>query len=377
MAFRSRRESTPESESSRPANHHSRPASSTTGGFNGRAAYTTGRGGPGVLVVRDRYVPDPGPGEVVVEIHAAGVAFGDQMLREGLRPDAQPPSIPGYDAAGVVVATGPGVEEVQVGAHVAVWTGGTGGYATYISAPAWAVVEYPAGLGAELVASLILNYLTAYQLLTRAAPVADGATVLIHPAGGNVGTALLELGALRSLRMLGTGGASRADRIHRLGGEPIDYRADDYARRVRVEAPDGVDVIFDAIGGGSWRKSLPLLRADGHLVIYGVTESIRNGRRNLAGLLTGAIQAPRTSYLTYFQRGVGVSGYRIDQSVPAHHDWYREDLEAVLHLLRDGKISPSIHRTFALDQVADAHRELGTGHTTGKILLLPNGDRSG
>lgn len=271
---------------------------------------------------------------------------GDQLLREGLQPEVRLPAIPGYDAVGVVVATGTGVVDVSVGAHVAVWTGGSGGYATHITVPAWDVVEYPAELRPDVVASSILNYLTAYQLLIRAAPVADGTTILVHPAGGGVGSALLQLGALRGLRMFGTASAARARLIADLGAEPIDYRTQDVAERVRAEAPDGIDAIFDGIGGSSWGKELSLLRPGGHLALYGVTEGIQNGRRSLPALLASAIRAPRTSYLTYFTRRVGVTGYRIDATIGAHLDWYRTDLQALLRLVQDGRLTPAIHRTF-------------------------------
>jgi hypothetical protein len=158
----------------------------------GRAVYAARRGGPDVLEVRERHVPTAGPNEVIVEIRAAGVAFGDLLLREGLRPEVRLPAVPGYDAAGVVITIGTEVTDVAVGAHVAVWTGGSGGYATHIAVPAWATVEHPAELRPELVASVVLNYLTAYQLLNRAAPVPDGATILVHPASGGVGSALVQ-----------------------------------------------------------------------------------------------------------------------------------------------------------------------------------------
>ena len=343
-------------------------------GYTGRAVFVGHRGGPEVLEVRERHIPAPGPGDVVIAVRAAGVAFGDLLLREGLNPEARLPSIPGYDAAGVVLAVGTGVNDLAVGAHVAVWTGGTGGYATHITVPAWAAVEYPPELNPELVASLILNYLTAYQMLTRIAPVADGATILVHPAGGEVGSALLQLGALRELRMFGTASASKAHRLNQLGAELIDYRTQDYAQHIRVAAPKGIDAIYDGIGAGSWKKDLSLLQPGGRLVVYGLTDGLKNGRRNLPGLLGSLIRVPRTSYLTYFRQSVGVNGYRVDAAVAAHPAWYREDISALLQLLQEGRISPTVHQTFPLEQAAQAHQELGSGRAVGKIVLTSHGD---
>jgi len=342
------------------------------GGFPGRAVFATRWGGPAVLQIGEHHIPAPGADEVVVAVRAAGVAFGDIMLREGLRRELRPPTIPGYDAAGVVVAVGTNVTDVQPGDSVAVKTrGDTGGYATHVLAPRWAVLPYPAQLDPALVTSLVLNYLTAFQLLTRAAPIADGSTILVHSAAGGVGSALLQLGALRGLRMFGTASAGKAGFVAAHGGIPIDYRGEDYARRVRAEAPDGIDAVFDGLGGNSWRRALPLLRPGGHLVIYGAAAGFKDGRRNLPGLLSALVRAPRTSYLTYFQRGVGVTGYNSSAIVPAHPDWYRQDLSQLIGLLADGAIAPAIHRVFPLADAATAQEELGTGRVTGKIVLRP------
>lgn len=346
------------------------PASGLPVSYSGRAVFARKSGGPNVLEVREHLVQAPGPGDVVIEVRAAGIAFGDQMLREGLRSEARPPSIPGYDVTGVVLAVGPDATEVAVGAQVVAWTGGSGGYATHVSVPAWAVVEFPPNLRPEVVSSMFLPYLTAYQMLTRAAPLAPGATVLINPASGNVGRALLQLGALRGLRMFGTVSASKAHLLTEMGAVPIDYRMEDYADRIRAEAPEGIDGIFDGIGGRGWGKNLPLLRAGGRLVVYGVTSGMKNGRRDLLGLVGGALRAPRPSYLTYLSKGVGVTGYRIDASIPAHHDWYREDVDALLRLLQEGKITVGPYQTLALEQAVQAHEALGAGRDSGRILLL-------
>lgn len=341
-------------------------------GFPGRAVFATKRGGPEVLQVGEHRVPRPGADEVVVAVRAAGVAFGDIMLREGLRRDVRPPIIPGYDAAGIVVAVGASVTDMQPGDSVAVRTsGGTGGYATHLLAPRWAAVPYPAHLDPAAVTSLVLNYLTAFQLLTRAAPIADGATILVHSAAGGVGSALLQLGALRGLRMFGTASVGKAAFVAEHGGIPIDYRREDYVRRVRAEAPDGIDAVFDGLGGNSWRQALPLLRPGGHLVVYGLSSGFKDGRRSLTGLLNGLLRAPRTSYLTYLQHSVGVTGYGSDTLIPAHPDWYRHDLAHLIGLLADGAIAPAVHRTFPLADAAEAQRELGTGRATGKVVLRP------
>ena len=127
--------------------------------------------------------------------------------------------------------------------------------------------------------------------------------------------------------------------------------------------------MFDALGPVSWKGALPLLRPGGHLVAYGVSSAFKNGRRDIIGLLGGLLRAPRTSYLTYFLKGVGVSGYNSEKVIPAHPDWFAQDLGRLIQLLADGKIAPHIHRTYALEDAGDAQKELGTGRGTGKIVL--------
>ncbi|WP_294563509.1 zinc-binding dehydrogenase [uncultured Arthrobacter sp.] len=335
----------------------------------GRAVHVNRRGGPEVLAVREVRVPSPGDGEVLVRVEAAGVAFGDIALREGLRNAGSRPAIPGYDAVGTVASVGARVEGLAEGDRVAVWTSGSGGYATHVVVPAWAAVPYPDHVDSRAVVSLVLNYLAAWQLLSRTAVVADGSTILVHSAAGGVGSALLELAALRGMRVIGTASARKADLVERLGAVPVDYRTQDVAAEVKRLAPGGVDAVFDALGSVSWRRALPLLRPGGHLIAYGVSSAFSGGRRSLTKLIGNALRVPRTSYLTYLTQSIGVSGYRSDVMVEAHHDWYRQDLGSLIELLAAGSIDPVIHRTYPLEQAGQAQAELGAGRATGKIVL--------
>ncbi len=350
-----------------------RPESSSAGAssFAGRAVFATRWGGPDVLRAAERRIGPPNVDQIVVEVEAAGVAFGDILLREGLRRELRPPVIPGYDAAGIVRAIGADVHDLREGDHVAVWTGDTGGYATHVIVPRTAAVRYPADLAAPSVTALVLNYLTAWQMLTRSVALADGATILVQSAAGGVGSALLELGALRGMTMFGTASAAKAGFVTGLGGIPIDYRGEDYARQVRAHAPDGIDAVFDALGPASWKSALPLLRPGGHLVVYGVSSALKNGRRTIPGLLNALLRAPRPSYTSYFIKGIGVIGYASSKIIPAHPDWFTQDLSYLIGLLADGQIAPRIHRTFALEDAGEAHKELGVGRASGKIVLTP------
>lgn len=335
----------------------------------GRAVQVNRRGGPEVLAVREVPVAPPGDGEVLVRVEAAGVAFGDLQLREGLRRVAFP-VVPGHDAAGTVIEAGGNPEGLTVGDNVAVrMPQSAGGYATHVTVPAWAAVPYPTHLDPRAVVALVLNYVTAWQMLTRSAQVTEGSTILVHSAAGGVGSALVQLAALRDLRVFGTASAGKAPLVEALGAIPIDYRTENVAATIRRAAPGGVDAVFDGLGSASWREALPLLRPGGRLVTYGMSAAFKGGRLSIPRLARNFIRIPRTSYLTYVTRGIGVVAYNSDRIVPAHHDWYRQDLASLIELLAAGSINPVIHRTYPLEQAGRAHADLGAGRATGKIVL--------
>src|SRR4051795_12189975 len=201
-------------------------------------------GGPDVLRVVEEEDPRPGPGEVLVKILAAGVSFTDSQLRAGtyLPGAPRPPFTPGYELVGVVEELGPGCSRLRVGDRVGVLTV-WGADAEQVCVPEKYAVEVPEDLDPAEVVSLIFPYMTAYQMLHRAAKAKRGEAVLVHGAAGRVGTALLELGALAGLRMYGTASAHDRATVERLGATAIDYRNEDFLARVRELTADGVDIV--------------------------------------------------------------------------------------------------------------------------------------
>lgn len=197
-----------------------------------RAIIVTRRGGPDVLEVREEELAAPGPGMVLVRVRACGLSFADILIREGTYPGAPtPPFTSGYDFVGFVEQVGEGVEAVKVGDLVAALTV-TGAHGEYRVVPACDLVVLPAGLDPMAASCLVLNYMTAYQMLHRTAQVQPGERILIHGATGGVGTALLELGRIVHLQMYGTASAERKNVVAHLGGTPIDYRTEDFVTRV-------------------------------------------------------------------------------------------------------------------------------------------------
>jgi NADPH:quinone reductase-like Zn-dependent oxidoreductase len=330
----------------------------------------TQKGGPEVLEVVEREAPEPGPGEARVKVLATGVAFADVMMRYGLYPGVPKfPYTPGYDLVGEVEDLGPNVSGVAVGQRVAALTQ-IGGYAQYVALPVGELVRVPVGVDAAEVASLPVNYVTAYQMLFRVAKVKPGERILVHGAAGGVGTAMLELGRLQGLEMYGTASAGKHDLVSELGGTPIDYKAEDFVERVRALTGDGMDAVFDHIGGAHVARSFGTLRRGGRLVGYGLSSGLASGV-SFVGL--AATTLSRIALWNTLPNGKRATFYTIYTVKRKHPEWFREDLALLLGLLAEGRIQPIVSERLPLEEVVRAHELMENAGMRGKIVLLPNG----
>ena len=237
----------------------------------------------------------------------------------------------------------------------------------------------PSGLDAAEAVSLVLNYVTAYQMLHRSAKVRPGQRVFFHGAAGGVGTALLQLGRLAGLEMYGTCSSRSAPAVSDLGGTPIDYQHQDFVKEIHRLTGEGVDVVFDSIGGTHIWRSRKALRPGGRVVTYGLTSSLRGGR--LASGRPGRRHRFRAIAIfgLYIAGGWLLPGRK--RVVPYSIQWlrrlrpalFRQDLIALFDLLRQQKIKPLIAQRFPLSDARQAHELLGKGGVTGKIVLVRNG----
>jgi NADPH:quinone reductase-like Zn-dependent oxidoreductase len=336
-------------------------------------------GGPDALRVVEEECPEPKSGEVRVRVLAAGVSLPDIMAREGVHPETPPvPFTPGWDLVGVVDRLGTGTSGIEPGQTVAALPI-HGAYAEFVCLPQREVVPVPLGLDAAEAVSLVLNYITAYQMLHRSARVRPGQRVLIHGAAGGVGSALLQLGRLAGLEMYGTCSSRGAAAVTELGGAPIDYQHQDFVQEIHRLAGDGVDVVFDSIGGSHIWRSRKALRRGGRVVAYGLT-----------GMLSGGRLASGRSGGRHPYRGIAIFGlyivggwllpgrkrvvpYSIQTLKRLKPEFFRQDLIALLDLLKQQKIKPLIAQRFPLAEAKHAHELLGTGGVTGKIVLVGNG----
>jgi NADPH2:quinone reductase len=332
-------------------------------------------GGPDALQVLEEELPEPGPGQVRVRVQSAGVALPDIMAREGIHPETpQVPFTPGWDLVGAVDRLGPGVSGIQPGQIVAAMPI-HGAYAEFVCLPKEELIPVPPGLDAGDAVSLVLNYVTAYQMLHRSAKVRPGQRVLIHGASGGVGTALLQLGRLAGLEMYGTCSSRGAPTVSDLGGTPIDYRHEDFVREVHRLSRDGVDAVFDPLGGSHLWRSRGALRPGGTVVGYGLITSIRG--EGLTSGRPGRRQRFRGTaiFSLYILGGWILPGrkrvvpYSIQTLKRLKPDWFRQDLTTLFDLLRQQKVKPLIARRFPLAEARQAHELLAKGGVLGKIVL--------
>lgn len=334
-------------------------------------------GGPEVLRVVEEDAPEPGPGEVRVRVLAAGVALPDIMAREGVHPETPlAPFTPGWDLVGVVDRLGAGVAGIAPGQLVAAMPI-HGAYSELVCLAQEELVPVPPGLDPAEAVSLVLNYVTAYQMLHRTARVRPGQRVLIHGAAGGVGTALLQLGRLAGLELFGTCSARGAAVVSALGGVPIDYRDQDFVREIHRLAGGGVDVVFDHLGGRHLWTSRRALRPGGKVVGYGAISSVRGAA--LSSTRPGRRQRFRgfARFGLYIVAGWVLPGrrrvapYSIQTLKRLRPGWFRQDLVTLLELLRQEKLRPLVSRRFPLVEARQAHELLEKGGVTGKLVLVP------
>ena len=333
-------------------------------------------GGPDELRVVEEESPEPRPGEVRVRVLAAGVSLPDVMMREGIHPETpRLPFTPGWDLVGVVDRLGDGVSGLEPGQLVAALPI-HGAYSELVCLPQEALVPVPPGLDPGEAVSLILNYVTAYQMLHRSAKVRAGQRVLVHGASGGVGTALLQLGRLAGLEMYGTCSARSASTVAELGAVPIDYKSADFVSEIRRLTGEGVDVVFDGLGGRNIWRSRQALRRGGCVVAYGLTASLKGGR--LASGRSGGRHRFReiAVFGVYIAAGWLFPGrrrvvpYSIQTLMRLKPALFRSDLLALFDLLQQQKIKPLIAERFPLREARRAQELLGAGSVVGKFVLV-------
>ncbi len=314
-------------------------------------------GGPEVFKLEEVALPEPGGGEALVTVEAAGVNFIDVYHRTGLYPGALP-FTPGMEAAGVVEAVGPGVYEVEVGDRVA-YAMERGSYAERAVVPAWKLVRLPESLDAEAGAAAMLQGMTAHYLTRSTYPLAGGETALVHAAAGGVGLLLVQMAARIGATVIGTVSTEEKARLAREAGADavILYTEGDFAEEaLRLTDGRGVHVVYDSVGQATFDQSLACLRPRGLLALFGQS--------------SGSVPPIDPSVLatgggSLFLTRPGLAHYAADRGE------LLERAGDVLHWVATGELRLRIDRTYPLSEAAEAHRALEGRQTAGKVLLAP------
>jgi NADPH:quinone reductase-like Zn-dependent oxidoreductase len=325
-----------------------------------KSVVATQRGGPEMLQIVENELRPPTASEVRIKVQATAVGQTDINYRYGRSPlSPKIPFVPGYAILGVVDALDSGVTQLAVGQRVAALTG-YGGYTEIIYLGQEHLVPVPDSLAPAEAITLVLNYVTAYQMLHREAKVKVGDKVLLIGASGGVGTALLQLGKLAGLKMYGTASPDKHSILIELGAQPIDYHSQDFVAVIRQAEPDGLDFVFDGMGGEYGDRGMAVLRRGGKLVGYAAPQG-------LGQMLTGLVKLALTNLLP---NGKTATFYGISVLYQRDKQPFKDDLAQLFKLLATGQIHPIVTARFPLLEAAKANELLESGRVVGNIVLL-------
>lgn len=339
-----------------------------------RAAVFAEHGAPDVVHVADVPMPDPGPGEVRLQVAAAALNHLDLWVRRGLPVDTTMPHIGGSDVAGIIDAVGPGVEGVRIEERVIVdpslscgrceWCARgeeplclsyrilgehtNGGFAEYVVVPARNLYRVPENYPLETAAAAPLSTLTAWRGLMTRGRLRRGETVLITGASGGVATAAIQIARHAGARVHAVTTTEHVDRVHALGADVVyDRTRVDYSREIwRDTNKRGIDLIFDSVGEKTWSQNVRAAARLGRIVVYGGTTGPR--------LETDARQA--------FWKQIEIIGTTMSN---------RTEFRQAMDLVFSGAIEPVIDVVWALERAREAHERLEVGRQFGKIVLVP------
>lgn len=326
---------------------------------------------PDGLLVQERRLPAPAPGQVLVRVDATGVSFAEQQMRRGKYYDQPPfPFVPGYDLVGTVQTVGAGVDPARVGERVAAVVK-TGAWSTHLLVDADHLVPVPDGIDAADAETVVVNGITAWQMLHRIAKVRGGQTIVVLGANGGVGSTLVQLASDAGITVIGTASERHHDHVRTLGATPVDHRAPGLADRLRALAPDGVDAVFDHVGGPGIQDSWRLLRRGGTLVSYGTAATKDDAGQSQLPVLALAGRLMLWNVLPNGRRAHFYNFWAGRRRSTRFHRRLREDLTQVFERLAAGTLVPQVAARLPLAEAGRA-LALAESHTVaGKVVLLP------
>ena len=326
-------------------------------------------GGPKVLDIQEISIPEPGPEEVCIAVHYAGINFADTLMRLGFYQPRPPfPFTPGYEVSGVVHSIGSKVKGFEIGQRV-VGLMRTGGQATHVITDASRTLPIPDELSFEAAASMPVTYITAHHMLHHLGNLKPTDSVLIHGGGGGVGTAALQLCQWAGVsKVWSTASAAKAEIIQSYGATAIDRHQEDFTQIIRTATNGkGVDHILDPIGGEHLKRSLSVLAQGGKLYTYGMSSAAPSSKRSLWKAFKALRSRPRFDPMLMMSRNQGVFGVHMgtwsDETV------MQEQMENIIKGMKEGALTPIIDSIYDAKDVALAHQHIHDGKNIGKVLL--------
>ncbi len=326
------------------------------------------------LKIEEHHGLTPQSGEIKVNIHAIGINYADVVIRWGLYESAKKfvgwPITPGFEFSGTVAALGTGISGFEIGQQV-FGISLFNGYATEICVPQHQLFHVPHGITLEAAAGFPAVYMTAYHALLQLIIVRPGEKTIIHSAAGGVGSALLQLCRIKGMETIGVVGSShKVTHAREMGAtHVIDKSKQDVWQTIRETYPDGPDVIFDANGGESLQKGWDLLKRGGKMVSYGTHTILpkESGRLNYPKLVWSWLRAPRFHSLQMNQRSIVTFNlsFMFDK-----RELLEEAMRDLIRWMETGEIKPLPVTSYAFENVAQAHRDLQSGKTVGKLVLI-------
>jgi len=326
---------------------------------------------PSGFVIHNNVLNAPAEGQVIVLVEASGISFAEQAMRRDRYP-GQPafPFVPGYDLVGTVVAIGPDVDASWMGKRVAALTK-TGGWSSYSLLTANELLLVPDGIDPADAEAVVVNGLTAWQMLHRKAHIRAGQAIVVHGANGGVGTILVQLALHAGVRVIGLTSRRHHATLKEQGVEPIDYNDANWAEQIRQLAPDGVDAVFDNVGGAGLTQSFGLLKRGGTLVSYAIASAMLSQKSMLVNFIN---LIARLTWWNLLPNGRNALFYDVmaGRGSQAFQTRSQDDFAQLMHLLSLGVLTPRIAARFPLDHIREA-MELAESRTAyGKVILIPN-----
>jgi NADPH:quinone reductase-like Zn-dependent oxidoreductase len=331
-----------------------------------RAVVITKHGGPSVLQIQQQPDPELGPGQVRIDVAAAGINFADVMARMGLYQDApKTPCVVGYEVSGTVLELADDVDGLTPGQRVIAGTQ-FGGYASQVVVPAADVIPLPDGLSFEQGAAIPVNYGTAWAGLIGFGSLQAGERVLVHSAGGGVGIAATQIAKRTGAEVYGTASPRKHARCEELG---VD-RMVDYTKSGWEQDLPQFDVILDAVGGKSFRTGYDLLRPGGRLVAFGASAIVTGQRRNLVTALRTVVRMPRFNMIKQMSESKAVIGLNM-LTLWKDRGTLQPWIAPLRELLDDGTVKPVVAGAFSFEQAGEAQSMITERRNVGKVVLVP------